>query len=26
MLNKESPKNNFNFIKISKDKYLINKL
>ena len=26
MLNKESPKNNFNFNKINKDKYLINKL
>ena len=26
MLNKESPKNNFNFKKINKDKYLINKL
>ena len=26
MLNKESPKNNFNFSKINKDKYLINRL
>ncbi len=26
MLNKESPKNNFNFNKINKDKYLINRL
>ena len=26
MLNKKSPKNNFNFIKINKDKYLINRL
>ena len=26
MLNKESPKNNFNFDKINKDKFLINKL
>ena len=26
MLNKESPKNNFNFEKINKDKYLINRL
>ena len=26
ILNKESPKNNFNFIKINKDKHLINKL